>query len=411
MRLPRSFRVLRHRDYALVQAGNAVSNLGTWMQYVGIGWALRSLTSWAFALGMSFVAQFGPSLVLGPVAGAVADRVDRRHIVLVGTFLQAIPAALIGVLITRGDLTMYSLLGLAAAGGVAQAFVQPAASAIVPRLVDPSEVHEAVTFTTALVNLTRVAGPTIGGLAIHWWGLDWAFYLNAISFLAVIVAWWFVRPAGTRPDPAEAAEPYLDRMRRGWAYASSHPMIRDLLLLNAALAAFLYHAPLMPAFARDVLHGDAFTYSVLTTATGIGAVIGAFAAGEIHSDEARRRVTALAALVCPVALLGFSASRNLALSVACLSLFGFGYFLFLASSQSLIILATTDEYRGRVMGLFGMASIGGVPIAGLVGGAVASWLGPPGAVAVAASIVLVFTSFEAWRVLHDDEPVLAPTSM
>ena len=126
--MPRSVRVLRHRDYTLVQAGNAVSNLGTWMQYVGIGWALRSLTSWEFTLGLSFVAQFGPSLVLGPVAGAVADRFDRRRIVLVGTLLQAVPAALVGVLITRGDLTIHWLLGLATAGGVAQAFVQPAAS-------------------------------------------------------------------------------------------------------------------------------------------------------------------------------------------------------------------------------------------------------------------------------------------
>src|SRR5262249_40161356 len=150
-----------------------------------------------------------------------------------------------------------------------------------------------------------------------------------------------------------------------------------LLLLNAVLAAFLFHAPLMPAFARVVLHGDEFTYSLLTTATGIGAVVGAFLAGEIHSDAARRRTTAVAAVLCPIALLAFASSRRVALSVVCLTVFGLGYFLFLATSQSLIILVTPDEYRGRVMGLFGMASIGAVPIAGLAGGAVASWLGTP----------------------------------
>lgn len=398
--------MLRHRDYALVQAGNSVSNLGTWMQYVGIGWALSSLTRWPLALGMSFVAQFGPSLVLGPVAGAIADRFDRRRLVIGSTIFQAVPPILIGLLVTQHELTIGRLLGLAAVGGVAQAINQPAAAAIVPRLVPPAEVHEAVTFGSAAVNLTRVVGPSIGGIAIRWRGLDWAFYLNAISFVAVIVAWWFVRPDGTRPTADEQAEPYFERLRQGLAYARDHVLVRDLLLLNFVMATFMYHAPLMPDFARDVLHGDAFTYSLLTTATGIGAVVGAFAAGELHSNDARRKVTSLAAIVCPVALIAFSMSRNVALSVVCLSVFGFGYFLFLASSQSLVILAAPDEYRGRVMGLFAMTSIGGVPIAGLVGGAVASWLGPPAAVGVAATLVLLFTLWQAWDIARRAEELV-----
>jgi MFS family permease len=398
--LPRSVRVLRHRDFAFVQLGNAVSNLGTWMQYVGIGWALSGLTRWPLALGMSFVAQFGPSFVLGPVAGAAADRFDRRRIVIISTVASALPAAAIGLLITRGELTIGRLLFLATLGGIAQAFTQPAATAIVPRLVPAEEIHEAVTFTSAAVNLARVAGPSIGGAAIRLWGLDWAFYLNAISFLGVIVAWAFVRPSGTRVSAAERAEPYLQRLRAGVAYASREPLVRDLLLLNAVIAAFLFHAPLMPDFARVVLHGDEFTFSLLTTATGVGAVVGAFLAGEIHSDAMRRRVTAIAAVVSPIALLVFASSRRVGLSVACLVVFGLGYFLFLATSQSLIILVTPDDYRGRVMGLFGMASIGAVPIAGLAGGAVASWLGTPQAVTVAAAITLVFTAWQAADVLR-----------
>jgi MFS family permease len=398
--LPRSVRVLRHRDFAFVQLGNAVSNLGTWMQYVGIGWALSGLTRWPLALGMSFVAQFGPSFVLGPVAGAFADRFDRRRIVILSTVASALPAAAIGVLITRGELTIGRLLFLATLGGIAQAFTQPAATAIVPRLVPGDEIHEAVTFTSAAVNLARVAGPSIGGAAIRLWGLDWAFYLNAISFLGVIVAWAFVRPSGTRASAAERSEPYVQRLRAGIAYASREPLVRDLLLLNAVIAAFLFHAPLMPDFARVVLHGDEFTFSLLTTATGIGAVVGAFLAGEIHSDDMRRRVTAIAAVVSPIALLVFASSRRVGLSVACLVVFGLAYFLFLATSQSLIILVTPDDYRGRVMGLFGMASIGAVPIAGLAGGAVASWLGTPQAVTVAAAITLVFTAWQAVDVVR-----------
>jgi MFS family permease len=398
LRLPRSLTVLRHRDYALVQAGGAISNLGTWMQYVGIGWALRGLTSWEFALGLSFVAQFGPSLVLAPSAGVLADRFDRRRIVMWGTVAQALPPVGIGALITTGHLTIGRLLALAALGGVAQALTLPAGSAIVPRLVPPQDTHQAVTFGTAAVNITRVGGPAIGGAAIHLWGLDWAFYLNAISFGAVVVAWWFVRPAHTRATAEERAA--RGTLREGLEYARTHHLIRHLLLLNLVIGAFMFHAPLMPAFARDVLDGDSWTYSLLTSATGIGAVIGAFAAGELRRQEHRWRAVVGASLLCPAALLVFAASTALWVSLVALVGFGVGYFLFLATSQSMLILAAPDDYRGRVMGLFGMSSVGAVPFAGLAGGALAGVIGPRPAVAIAAGAILTYALWFAIAERH-----------
>ncbi len=388
LRLPRSLVVLRHRDYALVQAGNAISNLGTWMQYVGIGWALRGLTSWEFVLGLSFVAQFGPSLLLGPGAGVLADRFDRRRLVLAGTIAQAIPPLLTGWLITQDALTIPRLLGLAAAGGVFQAITMPAGSAIIPRLVPPEETHQAVTFGTAAINFTRVFGPAIGGTAIRLWGLDWAFFLNGLSFFGVVVAWWLVRPANTRATLAERAN--RGSLRDGIAYAREHHLVRHLLVLNGVIAVFMFHAPLMPAFARDVLHGDAWTYSLLTSATGVGAVLGAFFAGELRSQAKRWTAVAGAAILVPVSLIAFAASSTVAVSVTALVGFGAGYFLFLATSQSMLILATPDEYRGRVMGLFGMSSVGAVPFAGLAGGTIAGFTGPRAAVAIAAGCILAY---------------------
>lgn len=393
VRLPRSIAVLRHRDYALVQAGAAISNLGTWMQYVGIGWALRGLTSWEFALGLSFVAQFGPSLVLAPGAGVLADHFDRRRIVIAGTIAQAIPPIAIGWFITQQRLTIAWLLGLATLGGTAQAVSMPAGSAIIPRLVPPDETHQAVTFGTAAVNITRVGGPAIGGAAIHLWGLDWAFYLNAMSFGAVVIAWAIVRPANTRSTVAERAA--RGTLREGIAYARANHLVRRLLELNMVIGVFMFHAPLMPAFARDVLRGDSWTYSLLTSATGVGAVLGAFLAGELRAHRHRWRAVVGAALLCPAALILFAASTRVALSVVALVGFGAGYFLFLATSQSMLILASPDEYRGRVMGLFGMSSVGAVPFAGLAGGALAGVIGPRPAVAVAAVIVLAYASWVA----------------
>lgn len=393
LRLPRSIAVLRHRDYALVQGGAAISNLGTWMQYVGIGWALRGLTSWEFALGLSFVAQFGPSLVLAPGAGVLADHFDRRRIVIVATVAQAIPSIAIGWFITQQRLTIAWLLGLAALGGVALAVAMPAASAIVPRLVPPDETHQAITFGTAAVNITRVGGPAIGGAAIHIWGLDWAFYLNAISFGAVVIAWAIVRPANTRATPGERAA--RGTLGEGVAYARAHHLVRHLLVLNMVIGVFMFHAPLMPAFARDVLRGDSWTYSLLTSATGVGAVIGAFIAGELRADRHRWIAVIGASVVCPVSWLAFAASTRVALSVVALVGFGVGYFLFLATSQSMLILATADEFRGRVMGLFGMSSVGAVPFAGLVGGALAGVIGPRPAVAAGALCVLGYAAWVA----------------
>ena len=131
-----------------------------------------------------------------------------------------------------------------------------ASQAVLPALVPVEELSQAVSFGAAATNLTRVVGPAIGGLVIKGWGLDWAFYLNGVSFLAVVVAWWFVRPPGTRVASTGAPEGYFTRLRRGVEYARRDYVVRRLLTLNGVVAIFVFHAPLMPVFARDVLGGE-----------------------------------------------------------------------------------------------------------------------------------------------------------
>jgi len=404
--LPRALRVLRHRDLALVEVGNSVSQLGTWMQYVGFGWAISGLTRWPFAVALSFVAQFSPSLVLAPFAGAIADRFDRRHVVIMGNLAMTAPPVAIGLFIADHSLTIPWLLALATMGGIAQALTYPAQMAVVPRLVPEDEVGQAISLNAGLMSFTRMLGPGAGGLAIGLWGLQSAFYLNGISFLAVVAAWMFVRPEGTRAD--RAAGSFLVEMRRGLAYARRVPLVRHLLILVAVVSMFVFHGPLMPLFARDVLHGGVTAYSLLSSATGIGAIFGAFIAGEIVTDRMRRTAIAAGGLGSAAALLMFSVSRSLALSVVCLAGFGLSYFAMHASVTTVLMLAVPDDYRGRIMGLFGMFATGGVPIAAILGGLVGSWLGPPTAVAIGGSAIgayaVWFVASGALRLVRTETP-------
>ncbi len=222
-RLPRSILVLRHRDFALVQLGNGVSQLGTWGQYVALGWAIRELSGWPFAVSLSLVAQFLPFLLLSPIGGAWADRLPRRRIVVLGSMCAVPPSIALGVLVATGEQTIALLLALAALGGIATALTQPAMSAVVGEIVPEDELPEAVASMSIINNLTRILGPTLAALVISGWGLQWAFYLNAASFFAVVLAWAFVRTV-TRPH--ETHEPLRRQIALGLKFAACRPADR-----------------------------------------------------------------------------------------------------------------------------------------------------------------------------------------
>jgi MFS family permease len=405
--LPRSLRVLRHRDFALVQLGNGISSAGTWMQYVGLGWGIRQLTAWPFAVALSLVAQFGPSLVLSPFAGSVADRFDRRKVVIVGSFLMVFPPIAIGVLITMHSQTITWILSLAALGGVAQAMTMPAMTAMVAHIVPEDEIAQAIAGTSVIQNLTRIAGPSLGAVAISAWGLDWAFYLNGLSRLAVVVAWMLVRPVVTR-WPSER-ESFATQTREGIRYARANPQVMQLLLLGVVMSLLVYQSALLPIIARDVLHSGASGFGLLQSASGVGAIIGAVVAGEIITNRRRRLALAGGVLATGLAYADVALSHSLSVSVAGMGLFGLAFFMANTVTQSVLMTATPDAYRGRVMGLFSMVMVGGIPIAALVGGGLGSWFGATKTVGVAAVLVLAygvwFVASGAVRKIGVAEPV------
>ncbi len=385
--------VLRHRDFRLITIGNVISQMGTWAQYVGTGWAASQLSDSKLVITGAFASQFVPSLVLSPVAGVVADRVDRKRLVIAGNIAMAIPPLVIGLLLAADRLESWSLIALVGAGGVGLALSQPAAMAIAPDLVPTGELGAAVATSSALSNLTRVVGPGIGGLAVRAWGVEASFYLNAASFLAVIIAAlmirWQARPRSTD------GEPFVARFRHGLAYARANRAVGRIFQVTFFMGLCTMHAPLMPLIARDVLDGDVGTYSQLATAPGIGAVLGALAGGRYVTARARRRGVAGAVALVGVVLAVVATSRAIPLTFAALMLYGLGFFLQNSVCTTMLMETTADAFRGRVMGLFGTVQIGMIPVGALAGGALASGIGVPVTVGLNAAVLLTFVSWSA----------------
>ncbi len=389
-RIPRSILVMRHRDFALVQVGNGVSQLGTWGQYVALGWAIRQLSAWPFAVALSLVAQFLPFLVLAPFGGALADRMSRRTVVVVGNVLAVPPAVALGLIVATGNQTIPLLLGLAAAGGVATALSQPAMTAVVGEIVPAVELPEAVASMSVMTNLMRVLGPSLAALVISGWGLQWAFYLNGVSFFAVVLAWTFVH-TDTRRHPTH--ERLRTQLVLGMRFARHDAQIGFLLLVTFVTTFVVYHAALLPVIVTDLLHEGASGFALLTTSTGVGAIVGALIAGEFITDQ-RRRFAIAASIACIAAMyLVISTSTTLFVTALALAGFGFAFFVLSTVVQGLLLAVSPDAFRGRVMGLYTMLTAGGVPVAALIGGALGSVFGPGEAVAVAAVVMLVFLTW------------------
>lgn len=389
--VPKSFRVLRHRQLRLVVLGNLVSNLGTWSQYVGVGWAVKLLTDSNAAIGLAFAAPLAASLFLSPFAGVIADRFDRRRLVMIGNVAMAVPPFLVGILLMRDAASVTTIILLITVGGIAQALTAPASLAIVPQLVPLEEVQQAVALNSGLTNATRIIGPGIGGFAILTWGVGWAFQLNAISFFAVVLAWAVVR-IDVAASPPEV-EPFGARLRAGFDYSRRNPTVGRLLLLTAVGAFCVMHAPLMPVIVDEVLHGDAGTYSLLSAAPGLGAFSGAMLAGEIIGARARRRTIAAGTIGMAMALMVLSLSTVVWLTAACLAVFGFGYFIVNALVTTAVVVASEEAYRGRVMGFLSMANAGIVPVNAVVAGLVASVIGPQWTVGIASTGLFLFATW------------------
>jgi MFS family permease len=283
---------------------------------------------------------------------------------------------------------MVSLFVLVFLGGVGQSFTQPATAAYVPSLVPAPDVPAAIALNAGMSNATRVIGPTVFSLLIRASGTAWGFHINAVSFLAVAAACMAVR---TRPVGAtRVATPMLRDIRMGISYARRNPAVARLLVFIAVNAFFMMQAALLPVFARDVLHGDAATYGALAAAPGYGFVFAAFLTASLSAGRHKRVALAGCSLTLSLALTMLALSRHVVLSVAALALFGLCFMTLNTLVTTMLVVASEDAYRGRVMGLLATANVGAFPINSVVAGAAANMFGAPTTVLICAAAVLVF---------------------
>lgn len=382
----RTFKAFTYRDFRLLWAGAFTSSVGTWMQEVAQNWLILTMTGSAFLLGLDAFLGDAPFLAFSLFGGVLADRLDRRRILLNSQFVQLSSAALLAVLVFTDHIAVWVILTLSFVVGLAQSFGGPAYQALVPTLVDREDLPNAVALNSVQFNLARVIGPVLAGIAFYRLGAAACFGLNALSFLAPVAALLALKRGG---GTAPTTEPVLQSLRTGLRAVRDDRSLRGLVGL-AFLGSFcaLPLVTFLPVFARDVFHRDAKGYSVLLAAFGAGAIAGAI--GVAGFGHVRRKgVLAVAMQMAFGALMaGFAVSRTPVLSYALLALAGASLMVVFAMFMTLVQANVDDRLRGRVVSVYSLAFRGAMPLGNLAAGFLASLSSVP-AVLIGNGIVLV----------------------
>jgi len=385
---------LTYRDFRLVWTGAFLSTIGTWMQQVAQSWLMLTLAgaSSAFYLGLdSFLGQ-APILLLTLVGGVVADRLDRRHVLMGSQVIQMSTALTLTALVYTGHIRIWHVLTLSIITGVAQAFGGPAHHSLMPSLVDKEHLPNAIAFNAIQFNLARVIGPLLAGAALTAFGMVACFGLNGLSFLAVIVALLMLR---ARPPLTATGRSLKDEMKSGFAYVRSTPSMVGLATLGF-MGTFL-GSPLLtflPLFAKDVLGGDVAQYTHLMSWAGAGAVVGAMGVAWLGKFQHMGRAVLRLQVALGTVIVLFANTRLPLANALLLFAGGACMVMVFATLQSLVQLRAPNELRGRVMSIYMMAFRGGMPLGSLAGGWLANqFTAPPVLTMNGAALALIAAWF------------------
>lgn len=398
MKLPPLARALRHRNYRLFFFGQLISLVGTWMQQVAMTWLVYRLTGSAFYLGLvGFCSQI-PTFFVAPVAGVLTDRWNLRR-TLVGTQSSAMLQALALAILDRTHaVEVWQVIALSIALGIINAFDMPARQAFLVQMIeDKGDLGNAIALNSSMVNGARLVGPALAGLLIATAGEAMCFFLNAVSYVAVIAALLAMRLA---PRPRLGPAPAVwQGLKAGFQYAFGFGPIRALLLLLGLVSlASMPLTTLLPVFAKDILHGGPKTLGFLTAASGVGALGGALYLASRNTILGLGKRIAMAAGCFGAGMILFSFSERLWLSMACLFVTGFSMMLQMAASNTLLQTMVDEDKRGRVMGLYATAFMGMAPLGSLLAGLIASELGTTNAVFASGLVCIAGASLFASRV-------------
>lgn len=370
-------RALRSRNYRLFVAGQGISLVGTWMQGVAMSWLVYRLTGSAMLLGVvGFVSQI-PTLFISPVAGVLADRWDRRRLLFFTQALAMLQAVILAVVVLTGIVQIWHIILLSLVLGIVNACDIPIRQSFVVEMVEHREdLGNAIALNSSLVNGARLIGPSIAGLLVAMTGEGICFVINALSYLAVIIALKAMRIAPAK-QRHHATPPLLHELADGLRYAAAFGPIRSILLLLALVSLMgMPYSVLAPVFAKEVLHGGAHTYGFLMTAAGSGAMIGTLFLASRPSVRGLGRVIVMATICFACGIATFALSSTFILSLAALSVAGFGGMTLVASCNTVLQTVLDEDKRGRVMSLFTVAFLGVAPFGSLGAGTMSGIIGP-----------------------------------
>ena len=366
------WRALRHRNFRLFFGGQSISLIGTWMTRIATAWLVYRLTKSALLLGtVSFAGQI-PTFLLAPFAGVWVDRLDRRRVLVWTQTLAMVQSFVLAALTLSGHITIAWILVLSVMQGLINAFDMPGRQAFMVQMVgDRADLGNAIAINSSMVNMARLVGPSLAGLVIAATNEGWCFFIDGVSYIAVIASLLMMQLDA--PTVRRAATSTFHELKEGWSYVSGFLPVRTILILFAVISLMgMPYVVLMPIFAAKVLHGGAHTLGFLMGAMGVGALISALSLAARRNVRGLIRMIPLAATVFGLGLIGFGLSNFFWLSMIMVLIAGMGMMQGMAASNTIIQTLVSEDKRGRVMSYYTMAFVGMAPFGSLLAGTLAS---------------------------------------
>jgi predicted MFS family arabinose efflux permease len=366
----RVFKAFQYRDFRLMWLGACTSSIGTWMQIVAQGWLIYRLSHSAFLLALDQFLGGIPILLFSLIGGVVADRAERRKILLISQYVQMGSATLLTVLVATGQIHVAYILCLSFISGLAQAFGGPAYQALIPSLVKREDMPNAIALNSIQFNMAVTIGPALAGLALAKLGEKWCFGLNALSFLAPVVSLSII---SARFLPATTTESIFGSLKQGIRFVRKQNSMGALIVLAFCMTSLsMPMRTYLPVFVKDLFHRGPEVYGNLLSLMGLGSICGSLLVAGRGNIRNKGRVALMMLICLGIGIAGFSLSRSLPLSYAMMALVGASMMAAFATVTSLVQMITTNEMRGRVMSVYNCAFRGGMPVGNLMSG----WLVP-----------------------------------
>ncbi|HXX53979.1 MAG TPA: MFS transporter [Thermodesulfovibrionales bacterium] len=404
------FPALYVRDFRIFWIGQLISFSGTWMQSTAQGWLVYSLTKSPLYLGIVATAASLPVLLFTLIGGVVADRLNKRTLLIITQTLSMVPALTLAILINLKVVTVLEIVFFAALLGTVNAFDVPARQSFLVDMVQKGRLMNAIALNSAAFNGARIVGPVIAGITIAAIGVAACFYVNAVSFLAAITALLMIKSGSNGGEEISAKSmgedrrlhlaALLDDLSEGLRYVRSEKNVFQIMLLVAVFSLFgIPFVTLLPVFAEDILRVGPKGLGILAGSSGVGSLIAALFIAFRGEIVHKGKMMLGAGLLFGVSLLSFSLSRDYHISMAILVLAGLGMVSFLAVANTFIQLTIPDVLRGRVMSVYALVFLGIAPVGNAVMGSIANGVGTDRAVSIGSSLCL-FAMLLSWRHLR-----------